>query len=504
MTSIIPSVLTQNYSDVIKKCNSIEHIFKFKENHNYQSLLIYEITALSNTNRDYETDLKANRLFEIAIREFNERVFKSSVGQRILLLNQLEKKLEWINYSYSKFDNKYANKIASNLIISNHILNIISNDKELKLFLEKIIKYGNNSHQIARNISKKLKNNQAAVQFFSTPKSFINNQERIYNAILYKKNSKVSLIKIGAQKEISEILSVNGNNQKIVETIYFNKRNELNEKIWSQINLENPTDLFIVSSGVINRINHELLLEDIRVYNLSSLYHINSIKNSDINKKLNFSFFSAKSDKNDLDFVNNEINFIDSILKNESAYEIGTIYNLNLSNFSPVYWMHKDLEAIHVASHAIQKSKEIINTESAISIGKTFSATKIRLSEYALVNSLEPNQERIEVNGNIIASLDLNNIKLVILSACESAKGKFTDPYGSSGLTQAFKIAGVDNIISTLWPIDDESSFQFMKYFYKEFSRSKDAYLSLKYAKEIMKKTDKSSPYYWGGFILIN
>ena len=142
--------------------------------------------------------------------------------------------------------------------------------------------------------------------------------------------------------------------------------------------------------------------------------------------------------------MKNEINFIDSILKNESAYEIGTIYNLNLSNFSPVYWMHKDLEAIHVASHAIQKSKEIINTESAISIGKTFSATKIRLSEYALVNSLEPNQERIEVNGNIIASWDLNNIKLVILSACESAKGKFTDPYGSTGLTQAFKIAGVD------------------------------------------------------------
>ena len=169
MTSIIPSVLTQNYNDVIKKCNSIEDIFKFKENHNYQSLLIYEITALSNINRDYETDLKANRLFEIAIKEFNERVFKSSVGERILLLNQLEKKLEWINYSYSKFDDKYADKIASNLIISNHILNIISNDKELKLFLEKIIKYGNNSHQIEINISKKLKNNKASVQFFITP-----------------------------------------------------------------------------------------------------------------------------------------------------------------------------------------------------------------------------------------------------------------------------------------------------------------------------------------------
>ena len=39
----------------------------------------------------------------------------------------------------------------------------------------------------------------------------------------YIKNSKVSLIKIGAQRS-GEILSVNGNNQKIVETIYFNKR----------------------------------------------------------------------------------------------------------------------------------------------------------------------------------------------------------------------------------------------------------------------------------------
>ncbi len=65
-----------------------------------------------------------------------------------------------------------------------------------------------------------------------------------------------------------------------------------------------------------------------------------------------------------------------------------------------------------------------------------------------------------------ICDLDLSNVDLVVLSACQTAKGFITDE-SASGLIRALKIAGVKTIVASLWEVDDNATTLFMTSFHK-------------------------------------
>ena len=73
---------------------------------------------------------------------------------------------------------------------------------------------------------------------------------------------------------------------------------------------------------------------------------------------------------------------------------------------------------------------------------------------------------------------------------------------GTDNLANAFLRAGSKNIISTLWPVDDEVTKNFMIEFYKNLlqdSRVKNALLKTK-----QKFKETYSPRYWGAFVLLS
>jgi CHAT domain-containing protein len=69
--------------------------------------------------------------------------------------------------------------------------------------------------------------------------------------------------------------------------------------------------------------------------------------------------------------------------------------------------------------------------------------------------------------ANEVAELDLDGTLLVALSACDTASGEATSGDGVLGLRRGFRLAGAENIISTLWPIADQATVILMQEFYE-------------------------------------
>ncbi len=100
-----------------------------------------------------------------------------------------------------------------------------------------------------------------------------------------------------------------------------------------------------------------------------------------------------------------------------------------------------------------------------------------------------------------IASMNLENVRLATLSACETAMGDLQSGEGVFGLQRALKIAGVDKMILTLWPVDDEKTQIFMSRFYKKLASGTSITTAFSETQRSIRKYD--DPEYWAGFILV-
>lgn len=102
-----------------------------------------------------------------------------------------------------------------------------------------------------------------------------------------------------------------------------------------------------------------------------------------------------------------------------------------------------------------------------------------------------------------ISCMDLSNCKLAVLSACETAQGDLDPINGVMGLQRALKIAGVQSMLLTLWPVDNELTQEFINSFYLHLPDSKD-YNSAFIATQREFRKRHPDPYHWAPFILIN
>jgi CHAT domain-containing protein/tetratricopeptide (TPR) repeat protein len=72
------------------------------------------------------------------------------------------------------------------------------------------------------------------------------------------------------------------------------------------------------------------------------------------------------------------------------------------------------------------------------------------------------------LTGLRIVDLQLENLKLVTLSACETGLGEYTGGEGVQGLQRAFHLAGCPNVIASLWNVNDAATAALMAKFYNE------------------------------------
>ena len=102
-----------------------------------------------------------------------------------------------------------------------------------------------------------------------------------------------------------------------------------------------------------------------------------------------------------------------------------------------------------------------------------------------------------------ISGLDLTGCRLVVLSACQTGLGFSDNAEGVYGLQRAFKLAGVENVLMSLWKVDDTATSKLMTSFYRYLITGQNPDTALRNAKNDLRRQGYS-PNKWGAFILLN
>jgi CHAT domain-containing protein len=90
----------------------------------------------------------------------------------------------------------------------------------------------------------------------------------------------------------------------------------------------------------------------------------------------------------------------------------------------------------------------------------------------ALSGANNPTNDGV-LTGLGIVDLPLENLRLCVLSACETGLGELTEGEGVIGLQRAFHVAGCPNVIGSLWKVNDAATAALMAQFYHELRVNK-------------------------------
>ncbi len=96
--------------------------------------------------------------------------------------------------------------------------------------------------------------------------------------------------------------------------------------------------------------------------------------------------------------------------------------------------------------------------------------------------------------------------QLVVLSACETGKGKNYQGEGIFSFNRGFAALGIPAAIANLWSVDNTSTYILTELFYKWLTKGLPTDVALQKAKLEFLATasrEKSMPYYWAGPVLI-
>ncbi|HEX3557486.1 MAG TPA: CHAT domain-containing protein, partial [Thermoanaerobaculia bacterium] len=92
---------------------------------------------------------------------------------------------------------------------------------------------------------------------------------------------------------------------------------------------------------------------------------------------------------------------------------------------------------------------------------------------------------------------------LVVLSACETARGQEVRGEGLIGLTRAFFAAGARRVLVSLWPVKDRATAELMRRFYREMLQNgRTPSAALQAAQAGLRQEPGWEEHDWAGFIL--
>lgn len=220
-----------------------------------------------------------------------------------------------------------------------------------------------------------------------------------------------------------------------------------------------------------------------------------------------------------LDKTKEELAILKGVFQTENIKPV-VLENLNATeeSFKSIHQMRPSPDIIHIATHGYFFPDPQLNQKERTSqmLGGQFN---FKYAENPLFRSglilagankawkskeVLPGREDGILTAFEIANEDLSQTKLVVLSACKTGLGDIRGSEGVYGLQRAFKQAGADYLLLTLWSISDsDETIEFMKVFYEQWFSGLPIPIAFAKTQKIMRDR-YADPYFWAGFVLIN
>lgn len=133
-------------------------------------------------------------------------------------------------------------------------------------------------------------------------------------------------------------------------------------------------------------------------------------------------------------------------------------------------------------------------------------ASLIHLASHSEIVARDPDASFLQLAQSKLTLREIYRMKmlphsLVVLSSCSSARGQAHPEGEPLSLSQAFAAAGSQTQISTLWPVDDESTALFFEEFYSQLRTGTTPAKSLLAARRALAAKGLSAAD-WGAFVL--
>lgn len=461
-------------------------------------------------------------------------------SQRIL--NKLPKETQKITQEYFRLRHQYIN----NIIATDSVSRYRSVERDLMKYIGQDSTYLSSLHCSWKDIQKKLPSDGAAIEFVETVipnKHDIINSKRGLAALLVSHQYDYPIyIFLGLNDDLAQFTPFDEEGDPAFDLLYESSNSQQAYKcLWLplEVYLNNVTTVYYSPDGVIHNINLDYI-QDLNGSELSDKYKLTRVSSTRqiLNKSQDFIY-----DKNDVlfgdivyapgqsiglnrtraltrngfDFLDGtlkEITEIDSILTDAQYVSLKHIRDdateenfRNLSGCSP--------EIIHIATHGFYYSPEKAANENTY-IGTLSQFSGMYRSGLAFKDAqIKWNTSRDDINSIIsptdgillsqeLSSLDLSNTKLAVLSACQTANGA-NDYDGVIGLQRGFKLAGVESLLMSLWPVDDDATQMLMINFYQSYAKGNNLQDALHAAQKHVRQTQGfEAPEFWAGWILLD
>jgi len=177
---------------------------------------------------------------------------------------------------------------------------------------------------------------------------------------------------------------------------------------------------------------------------------------------------------------------------------------------------------LHLATHGYVREEGVTRTLKALAAAGKFDAAVERqmavgVDPMLLAGVALAGADRVDggtgddglLTAAEVSWLDLEGVRLAVLSACETGRGSAAAGEGTLGLVRGFRLAGARTVVASLWRVDDTATAMLMERFYDGYlDRGLEPAAALRAAALAVRgyadpegRRPFAAPRYWAAFV---